>query len=216
MTISQIYKEVENSTWQPTFKYTVCQADAIDSMLLPHEDYFLQLHDCVKEILDEESNHFAVNDFYINIKYALNLQSRLFKSKKDKFSNPKYDNIILENMYIKLGIRTTKVSVGGWNPPIGIDVNELIEECFPIDIASFCNLNYVAQFIAEDLSTIGDKRKEEYLGKVCQAITLWYKIFQTIHPLNDLNGRVGGIIMNLVSYKLTGMWLVNSKYYEQV
>lgn len=28
----------------------------------------------------------------------------------------------------------------------------------------------------------------------------WYKIFQTIHPFEDLNGRVGGIILAVLSF----------------
>lgn len=214
MHIGKIYKEVEYGTWQPTFEFTVCQADAIDSMLQGHEDYDMKLHSFVKEILDQESNHFARNDFRISLQYALALQATLFRHKKSIYFADDYKGKELPNMYIKLGIRTRPVKVGLWYPPIGLYVAELINECFLIDIEQFCFLGNVAQFEVEDLSAISIKRKEEYLEEVLQAITNWYKVFEIIHPLDDLNGRVGGIIANLISYKLTGMWFINTKYRE--
>lgn len=39
---------------------------------------------------------------------------------------------------------------------------------------------------------IGDMTKED--------IILWYKRFETIHPFEDGNGRVGGVVMAIISY----------------
>lgn len=36
--------------------------------------------------------------------------------------------------------------------------------------------------------------------KLLEDITLWYKAFQTIHPFEDGNGRVGGIIAAILWY----------------
>lgn len=39
-------------------------------------------------------------------------------------------------------------------------------------------------------------------------LTEWYKIFQTIHPFEDLNGRVGGIILAVLSFDGTSFLTV--------
>lgn len=48
--------------------------------------------------------------------------------------------------------------------------------------------------VAEDI----EKDKED--------IILWYRAFQTIHPFQDGNGRVGGIIVAAYMYKKHGIW----------
>jgi len=40
--------------------------------------------------------------------------------------------------------------------------------------------------------TIGEMSRED--------IILWYKRFETVHPFQDGNGRVGGVIMAILSY----------------
>lgn len=41
-----------------------------------------------------------------------------------------------------------------------------------------------------------------------QNLMDWYKIFQTIHPFEDLNGRVGGIILAALSFDGTNFLTV--------
>ena len=45
-------------------------------------------------------------------------------------------------------------------------------------------------------------------------LTYWYQIFETIHFFEDLNGRLGGIIINILSYILTGKYLIKKQTYS--
>ena len=54
--------------------------------------------------------------------------------------------------------------------------------------------------------TIGEMTKED--------IILWYKRFETIHPFEDGNGRVGGVIMAIISYINFGEF-ITTKIFEK-
>lgn len=53
---------------------------------------------------------------------------------------------------------------------------------------------------------IGDMTKEDLI--------LWYKRFEIIHPFEDGNGRVGGVIMSIISYINFGEF-ITTKIFEK-
>lgn len=183
--IDKILMEVVKSDWQPSFEFTTNINDVVDSILIPHEDYGLGLHSELLKILEEES---LVSDegadLLIDFNKACEYQKRLFDHKLSLINDSKW--LSLPNLYIDLGMRNTHVKVGKWTPPAPYLLPNLIGMCFPVVIGA----------------------------NILEDLTQWYKVFQIIHPFNDLNGRVGGLIINIVSYQLTGKYLIDKEYYK--
>lgn len=73
--------------------------------------------------------------------------------------------LTLPNLHINLGLRQTEVKVGGWVPPHPLFLSDFVRNLFPVYSADW------------------------------KSLVDWYKQFQTVHPFEDLNGRVGGIIV---------------------
>lgn len=234
MNKEQILNEVSTSTWQPVFEFTDDLDKVVDDILEPHEDYFLGLHRKVKEIIEREIDYFTEyhkqcvsagepEQAYYQITFAdvCNWQKELFEYKKDlikghslTLSNINWQAVAnsqstlnklrvseqaikLPNQHIELGLRTTNVTVGNWTPPHPIFLEELKSMCFPINLDTFCD-DLCDDFSFVDPLSIKDK------------LTEWYKVFETVHYFSDLNGRVGGIVINILSYLLTGKYLINS------
>ena len=225
MTQKQVLQEVANSEWQPIFMSTTSLAEATDSILKHHEDYFLGLHDKVNEIIEREI-HYAktISDYQITFADICGWQKELHNYKLRKANEvlikPIENNedlsfqqkiATLPNLFINLGLRKTSVKVGNWTPPQPIFLNELIEMVFPIsdediriDYTCWCmGLSEIERVL------ITERHKKLWFN---DYLTEWYKIFQVIHPLEDLNGRVGGIVINILYHLLTGEYLINSEY----
>ena len=49
-----------------------------------------------------------------------------------------------------------------------------------------------------------------------ESITKWYKELETIHPFEDGNGRVGGIILAVLTHLVSGKFLVPAREYKYV
>ena len=83
MNKEQILQEVKNSKWQPEFIYTDNLNDVVDDILKPHEDYFLNLHEKVKEIIEREIEYGkTVENYKITFADTCNWQKELFEYKK--------------------------------------------------------------------------------------------------------------------------------------
>ncbi len=258
----QILNEVEDSTWQPEFEFTDDLDIAVDSILKPHEDYFLKLHDRVKEIIQRESEyakhiidtrkyqqhnidssdmkHFtkAIDNYQITFADVCNWQKELFECKKEKikdFVKPDWqfdeyhdsddpDEIrewkdaafrwnhckkiisVLPNQHINLGLRQINVKVGDWTPPNPVFLEELKEMCFPIGVDIIKN-NSIKWLETQQIGLVPNTDIIDYEELYLSEIIEWYKVFETIHFFEDLNGRIGGIVINILSYCLTGKYL---------
>jgi len=238
----KILNEVKNSNWQPEFEFTDNINDAVDSILKPHEDYGLGLHSELIKILKEEQELAEDNEYiFIDIGWILDIQRRLYKHKLSLVTEEWnwLPNINLHKEIGGLGFRNRDVKVGNWIPPKHYLIHNLIKMCFPIAINSSCistlTLDYydetllseIASFDSRDTVTRDEnydflksgyvwikELQDKYESDILKGLTQWYKVFQTIHPLNDLNGRVGSLVINIVSYNLTGKYIINKKYYQ--
>jgi hypothetical protein len=240
MTKKDILNEVANSEWQPEFEFTDSINDAVDSILKPHEDYGLGLHSELIKILEEEEELASDGqDLLINISWILDLQKRLYDHKLSLITEEWYwlPNTNLHNEAGGLGLRNRAVEVKGWIPPKHYLIPILLDMCLPIMINWDCSvcgsMDYYAATSLSEIDSLNSQDcveydgntdfgsggyswnselEDEYNNKVKEALTQWYKVFETIHPLNDLNGRVGGLIINIVSHNLTGKYLINKEY----
>ncbi len=255
MTKLQILQQVTESNWQPEFEFTDDIDRVVDSILKPHEDYFLGLHSKVKEIIENQIV-FATNPsllYWNNAPYKItfanlcNWQKELFEHKKDLIDiavSKLYQQDLeshhthfaikagcLPNQHINLGLRTTTVKVGDWTPPHPMFLEDLKEMCFSIDLefttkttidygwyVNTClNAIHIDDFIYDYHSIDNYKIDyEKYEKEVINHLTEWYKVFETIHFFNDLNGRVGGIVINIISYILTGKYLIDTNYAKEL
>jgi len=231
MTKLQILQQVAESNWQPEFEFTDDIDRVVDSILKPHEDYFLGLHSKIKEIIKREISYAkSVDNYTITFADICNWQKELFEHKKELIdvavSNLDQQDLeshhtqfaikagCLPNQHINLGLRIVNVRVGNWNPPKPMFLEDLKEMCFPlmlefdcrktIDYSYYLNTGTEAVF-EEDFDDVLKYEKE-----ILQMLTNWYKIFETIHFFQDLNGRAGGIVINIISYILTGKYLINT------
>ena len=229
MTKEQILQEVANSSWQPEFEFTDDLDAVVDSILKPHEDYFLGLHSKVKEIIERETNgvkaYSIVYDrpFQITFADVCSWQKELFEYKNQIIRESLQGNgdlaIISEtkenhhylckriktlpNQHINLGLRSNNVKVGKRTYPAPMFLEDLKEMCLPIsiDYGEFLTLPFVY-----DEGLINKSKVDAEYFKYW--ITQWYKVFKTIRFFEDLNERLGGIIINSISYILIGKYLI--------
>lgn len=192
--IQQLVQEIENSSWQPKFIESSDLDFVADAINLPHEDYPLNVNktkDIIKEFCDLKYNSFTWRD-------AIEIQTELFRNKIseiNRLEEPKKTIAWnLPNLYIDMGLRNHDVCVGQWNPPTPLMLPNLINYIFPC----------TSTFYTNEVLIINDIFELDF-----KAIRLdyWYKLFQTIHPLNDLNGRVGGIIIAVLNFYHKGVYL---------
>lgn len=186
MNFIDIMRLSRESFFQPEFVFTDWESDAVDSILAPHEDYHLDLAPVCNQIL--RSHRFDYQDSVeININDAFMIQKRLLSYKQSVYTPSKHGR--LENVYIDLGYRNKPVTVNGNPTPHHMFMEDLCKGIFPI---------------------VMEKKSNNNLD-----IFEWFKHFQTIHPLNDLNGRVGGLILNIMSYHIYRKYVVNRHYLER-
>lgn len=205
MTQETIKLIVEKSQWQPVFVLNKDLSFAVDSILIPHEDYFLGLHSKVKEIITREVDYISVigiENYSISFTDVCGWQKELLEHKlklidelasgDDRYLADKA--LSLPNRYIETGLRKydVKLLTSNYTPPSPMHLQSLLPMSFPINGGDFTD------------------------GDVVGKITYWYKVFETIHFFDDLNGRVGGVLTNILAKAITGSYIVNEKYFERL
>ena len=92
-----------------------------------------------------------------------------------------------ENHILRGAYRRVNVRVGNHRPPDFLFVDHLMKEIMPV-VWHDDNITRYTRFSA----TTEIKMVE------------WYSLFQTIHPFQDGNGRVGAVVVAIISYIKTG------------
>ena len=207
-----ILKQIASSSWQPKFKFTDNMDLAIDSILRGHEDYFLNLHQKVIDIISDSV--FVIQNiiedegkFTLTFADVCNWQKQLFEHKKEliNYHNDKNPQQMLAekcknlpNQYINLGLRKANVKVGDWTPPEPLFLDDLKGMSFPIIVEESKIHFTILRLWLEHAET----------ELILDQLTTWYKIFETIHFFEDLNGRLGGIVINILSYLTTNKFII--------
>lgn len=170
MTFQDIIHECIISNWQPKFEWVNSIEECADRINLPHEDYPIGVDPTIEMI-----RLFSGVD-RISWRDACNIQKYLYDKKMEFITKNSVFN--LPNIFIDPGVRRKMVKVGKWKPPHPMFLQDLIEQIFPIEISS--KHGWIFKYPGLDTGSIPG---------------FWYRLFQTIHPFEDLNGRVGGIIV---------------------
>jgi Fic family protein len=55
---------------------------------------------------------------------------------------------------------------------------------------------------------IGNNSRKAFFVNNEEELVWWYMLFETIHPFQDGNGRVGGIVVAIMSYSLYRKYLI--------
>lgn len=229
MTKKQLLEMFETDNFKPELKLTDSLEEAIELVLKPHEDYFLGLHSKVKKMIEREIKdrtdssilQIIVPESVNSITFAdiCNWQKELFEHKKyqiqewiekanciEQYDIKPYeisdrDALLkrinnLPNQEINLGLRQKEVTVSGRKCPPPMLLEELKEFCFPIKIDD--------DIVSIHYREICHGRDNKQL---LNTLTDWYKLFNQIHFFEDLNGRLGGIVVNILSHILTGKYV---------
>lgn len=164
-------------SWCPRFVLVDTVEECACYINLPHEDYPLRV-DRTKEMID------------------------LFVSDIKERGSGKFDECYLKNIhsYVMFGLgsrgayRSVNVRVGSYRPPEHIFVKELMQKILPIKLVDH---------------QLPEHEKHNSLNVIAndRDLTRWYSLFETIHPFEDGNGRVGGIVAGAISYSRYGEYL---------
>ena len=217
MTKQDILNEVATSQSQQEFSFTNDLDAVVDSILKPHEDYFLELHDKVIGIImreclfrdSDETRHVAITFADVS-----NWQKELFMYKKDKIEDlvsliqygdranlyNSYKAQNLPNQHINLGLRDTNVQVGKWTPPAPMFLEDLKEMCFPLSLDGF------REYYGLSLDTTLNEDLQN--NNVLLYLNNWYKTFKLCYFFEDFNEELSNIVINIFSYILTGKYLI--------
>lgn len=224
---------MKNQEWNPEFYWTNDITQCVDDINRPHEDYPVR-NDITLKVLEHYIRKFSNNDkriaedgygnVYIRKSTVLTIVD-IFDIHKDIMSvsgTTTDGDVIYPLSERELGnFRTHTVKVGVTIPPAPQKLPELIKSVIPIYIQSNelvrtdpkILVNRFSMFLSYDTndminwnrsSSINNVTKERFLVELANLIKNWYIAFENIHPFSDGNGRVGGVVVALLSYIYSG------------
>ena len=202
MKFQDIINEIESSSWQPEFEWVSSLKEVSERINAPHEDYPIGVEPTIQMLgLLKHEERFDWGDA-CNIQKFLQIEKlrqiknaredlQLFPDSVESETREKY--CALPNQHINLGLRKTNVQVGSWAPSHPMFLQELVDAIFPV-------------FLTD--RPFAHERQKQISSNI--ELIEWYKWFETIHPFEDLNGRVGGIIVAVLSHS-NGQFLAPKK-----
>lgn len=123
------------------------------------------------------------------IKYYTDIEKKDFS----EFDLKQINSHIMWDMGSRGKYRLIDVSVGKHIPPSPLQIPELMNQILPIKV---------------DFSKTKKPQDDFRLITNEEDLIKWYSIFETIHPYEDGNGRVGGVVVAAASYDKKGNFLV--------
>ena len=215
MNISKVIHQTKVSKWQPTMTFSNNLMEVAECINFGHEDYGILIDMTafiIKTLIAENKTTFYWEDIckiqvdlYDKKKELVFLEKEKYhamvannaKGKRKQFKHVSR-LLRLPNQNINLGKRLKFVKVGEWKPPSTLYLDILLNNILPVSVTE-----------------IGTKSFKNIITDYDINLLNWYKLFETIHPLEDLNGRTGGIVVAVLSYLKYGYFLtppkVNSK-----
>lgn len=185
--IEEIFHKVENDAklFVPKFTWSDDINEVADKINIPHKDDYPLRVGKTKELIEEYlkgdlNPKLGLGGLYRITEYSIKqMHSYLFRG------YPYNEKNILIGEYRKVGVEVNKV--GGYVFPEPLQIPYLMSKITPVEFGS-------------------NERKAFFANEEPDFIW-WYQLFQTIHPFQDGNGRVGGIVVACLSYSMYHKYL---------
>lgn len=186
--IDEIFHKVESDAklFVPKFAWSDDINEVADKINIPHKDDYPLRVGKTKELIEQylEGNlkpERGMGNLHRITAYDIKqMHSYLFRG------YPYNQNNILVGEYRKISVKVNRPD--GYVFPEPLQIPYLMDKIAPVE---FGNNDRKAFFANEEPDFIW-----------------WYQLFQTIHPFQDGNGRVGGIVVACLSYSAYRKYLM--------
>jgi len=182
--IDEIFHKVERDAkdFIPKFTWSEDVNEVADKINRPHEDYPLRVGK-TKEIIEE----YLIGN--LNPKSGLGETWRISEREIKEMHSILFGGDGFNDKHILRGdYRKTNVTVGKHTPPEPLQLTYLMSRITPVEI--------------------GNNERKAFFVQNEEDLIRWYQLFETIHPFQDGNGRIGGIVVSIMSYSLYRKYLM--------